>query len=89
MFVDDGLIWCRQVDLGQRLRGKATIIEDGEELTLEHDQSIYIKKGVKHQLINNEKINLEIIEIQTGTKVSEEDIQRFEDIYGRVTDNEY
>jgi mannose-1-phosphate guanylyltransferase / mannose-6-phosphate isomerase len=65
------------------IKGKATIIQDGEEVTLEHDQSTYIKKGVKHQLINNEKINLEIIEVQTGTKVIEEDIQRFSDSYGR------
>ena len=66
------------------VKGKATIIQDDKEITLEHDQSTYIKKGVKHQLINNEKTNLEIIEVQTGTKVIEEDIERFEDSYGRV-----
>jgi mannose-1-phosphate guanylyltransferase/mannose-6-phosphate isomerase len=66
------------------IKGKATIIQDGTEMTLEHDQSTYIKKDVKHQLINHENINLEIIEVQTGLKVIEEDIQRFEDIYGRI-----
>jgi len=66
------------------VKGKAIIIQDDKKMTLEHDQSTYIKKGVKHQLINNEKTNLEIIEVQTGTKVIEEDIQRFEDGYGRV-----
>ena len=71
------------------MEGKATIIQDGNEFVLEHDESTYIKKGVKHQLINNEHSDLEIIEVQTGTKVIEEDIKRFEDIYGRVTDNEY
>ena len=65
------------------VKGKATIIQDSKEMTLEHDESTYIKKGVKHQLANNEKTDLEIIEVQTGTKVVEEDIQRFEDIYGR------
>lgn len=65
------------------VKGKATIIQDGKKMTLGHDQSTYIKKGVKHQLINNKKINLEIIEVQTGTKVIEEDIKRFDDIYGR------
>ena len=65
------------------VKGKAKIIQDGKEMTLEHDQSTYIKKGVKHQLANNEKIRLEIIEVQTGTKVIEEDIQRFLDLYGR------
>ena len=38
---------------------------------------------IKDQLINNEKTNLESIEVQTGNKVIEENIQRFEDIYGR------
>ena len=66
------------------IKGKATIIQDGEELILEHDQSTYIKNEVKHQLINNEKTVLEIIEVQTGSKVTEEDIQRFEDSYGRI-----
>jgi len=66
------------------VKGKATIIIDGKEIKLEHNQSTYIKKGVKHQLINHEKIKLEIIEVQTGSKVIEEDIKRFEDNYGRV-----
>ena len=66
------------------IKGRATIIQDGKRTVLEHDQSTYIKKGIKHQLANNEKIVLEIIEVQTGTKVNEEDIQRFEDIYGRI-----
>jgi len=66
------------------VRGRATIIQDGKEMTLERDQSTYIKKGVKHQLINSEKTNLEIIEVQTGTKVIEEDIKRFLDDYGRT-----
>jgi mannose-1-phosphate guanylyltransferase/mannose-6-phosphate isomerase len=65
------------------VRGMATIIQDGKEMTLEHDQSTYIKKGVKHQLANNEKTKLEIIEVQTGTKLIEEDIKRYEDDYGR------
>lgn len=66
------------------VKGKATIIQNDKKMTLEHDQSTYIKKGVKHQLINNQKTNLEIIEVQTGNKVIEEDIKRFEDNYGRV-----
>ena len=39
--------------------------------------------GVKHQLINQEKVPLEIVEVQTGVKVIEDDIVRFEDLYGR------
>ena len=65
------------------VKGKATIIQDGKQMILNHDESTYIKIGSKHQLINQEKESLEIIEVQTGIKLIEEDIQRFEDIYGR------
>ena len=65
------------------VKGKASIVRDGEEITLHHDESTYIKKGVKHQLMNNQESLLEIIEVQTGEKVVEEDIIRFEDKYGR------
>ena len=63
--------------------GRATIIQDYKQMTLNHDESTYIRRGVKHQLINQEKEPLEIIEVQTGVKVVEEDIERFEDSYGR------
>ena len=66
------------------INGKATIIKDNKEITLEHNQSTYIYNGVKHQLINNEKNNLDIIEIQVGSKLLEDDIFRFADIYGRL-----
>ena len=66
------------------LKGKATILRDKEELILIKNESTFIGKGIKHQLINNEKVDLEIIEIQTGNKISEHDIKRFEDIYGRI-----
>ena len=65
------------------VKGQASIVRDGEEITLHQDESTYIKKGVKHQLINNQESLLEIIEVQTGEKVVEDDIIRFEDIYGR------
>lgn len=65
------------------VKGRATIICDNKESTLNHDESTYIKIGTKHQLINQEKKALEIIEVQTGVKVSEDDIQRFTDDYGR------
>ena len=65
------------------VKGKAKIIQDGKQMILSHNQSTYIKMGSKHQLINHEKESLEIIEVQTGIKLIEEDILRFEDIYGR------
>ena len=66
------------------IKGKATIVCDGQQQILDHDESTYIKMGVKHQLKNEEKDSLEIIEVQTGAKVCENDIKRYEDIYGRV-----
>ena len=66
------------------VKGKATIIKDDKKIKLRHNQSTYIKKGIKHQLINNEKINLEVIEVQTGNKLIEKDIIRYNDIYNRI-----
>jgi mannose-1-phosphate guanylyltransferase/mannose-6-phosphate isomerase len=59
------------------------IFSEGEEFTLCLNESTYIKKGKKHQLINDTNKPLEIIEIQTGIKLDEEDIVRYQDIYKR------
>ena len=66
------------------VKGKATIIKEDQEIILNHDESLYIKKNTKHQLMNLENFDLEIIEVQTGEKVSEDDIIRFNDDYGRI-----
>jgi mannose-1-phosphate guanylyltransferase/mannose-6-phosphate isomerase len=66
------------------IKGIATIICDDKQMILKHDESTYVKRGVKHQLINNEKKPLVVIEVQTGIKLIEEDIQRFSDLYGRI-----
>ena len=65
------------------LKGIATVIYDDKQMRLNYNESTYIKAGIKHQLINQENEPLEIIEVQIGTKVIEEDIQRFKDDYGR------
>jgi mannose-6-phosphate isomerase-like protein (cupin superfamily) len=65
------------------LTGVATIKKNGKTFKIKKDESTYIAKGDKHRLINNENIDLEIIEVQTGVKVSEKDIIRYDDIYGR------
>jgi len=51
--------------------------------TLSENQSVYIPLGSKHRLSNPGKINLTLIEVQSGSYVGEDDIVRFEDIYGR------
>jgi len=65
------------------VRGTATAINGKEVLTLNKGESTYIPLGVKHSLENKTKNPLEIIEVQSGTYLSEDDIIRFEDIYGR------
>ena len=65
------------------VKGLATILCDGNLFDLHENESTFIKKNSKHQLINNQNHNLEIIEVQMGEKVIEEDITRFDDIYGR------
>ena len=51
---------------------------------LTENQSTYIPLGIKHSLENPGLIPLEIIEIQSGPYLGEDDIVRFEDNYGRV-----
>ena len=66
------------------VKGTATVIKGDDEITLQENQSIYMPSGTKHSLANNTDLPLEIIEIQTGDIISEDDIIRFEDLYGRV-----
>jgi mannose-1-phosphate guanylyltransferase / mannose-6-phosphate isomerase len=63
--------------------GSATVINGEQELTLASNQSTYIPAGHKHRLSNLTAEPLEIIEVQTGIYLGEDDIVRFEDIYGR------
>jgi len=65
------------------VKGIATIIKNGKKIVLKSNESTYIEKGVKHQLMNESSKDLEIIEVQTGKILKEEDIKRFKDSYGR------
>jgi mannose-1-phosphate guanylyltransferase / mannose-6-phosphate isomerase len=66
--------------------GTATAINGEEILTLTEGDSTYIPIGTTHGLENKTNEQLEIIEVQSGTYLGEDDIVRFEDIYGRVKD---
>jgi len=66
------------------VRGTAKITVGDKELVLKEDESTYIPLGKRHRLENPGCIPLEIIEIQTGSYLGEDDIVRFEDTYGRV-----
>lgn len=66
------------------VKGTAKIICGDKEFMLTEDQSNYIPLGTQHRLENPGVIPLEIIEIQTGAYLGEDDIVRFDDTYGRV-----
>lgn len=66
------------------ISGVAEIVNGDATLRLEHDQSTYIPAGHKHRLSNPGSEDLVIIEVQTGSYLGEDDIQRFDDIYGRT-----
>lgn len=63
--------------------GTAYVTIDDHEKMLTENQSIYIPLGSVHALENRGKIPLELIEVQSGTYLGEDDIVRFEDRYGR------
>ena len=64
--------------------GTAHITNGEKEYLLTENQSTYIPLGVVHSLANPGKVPLELIEIQSGSYLGEDDIVRFEDRYGRV-----
>ena len=66
------------------VKGIATATNGEETLTLTEGQSTYIPITVTHALANLESTPLEVIEVQSGTYLGEDDIVRFEDIYGRI-----
>ncbi|HAD08779.1 MAG TPA: mannose-1-phosphate guanylyltransferase/mannose-6-phosphate isomerase [Porticoccaceae bacterium] len=66
------------------VRGTALVTRGEEQFTLEVDQSTYIPVGMVHRLENPGPDRLEIVEVQTGDYLGEDDIIRLEDKYGRV-----
>lgn len=65
------------------VKGTARVTRDEEVFILSENQSTYIPLGVKHRLENPGNIPLEIIEVQSGGYLGEDDIVRFEDVYNR------
>lgn len=64
--------------------GTATVTNGEEIFGLEKGESTYIPLGVTHSLENSTNEPLEIIEVQSGSYLGEDDITRFEDMYGRI-----
>ena len=66
------------------VKGTALIEKDGDKELLSENESTFIPLGCKHRLSNPGKMPLELVEIQSGAYLNEDDIIRFEDSYGRV-----
>ena len=65
------------------VRGTARVTCGGSELTLSENQSTYIPRGSRHRLGNPGETPLEVIEVQVGDYLGEDDIVRFDDDFGR------
>ncbi|VWB45746.1 mannose-1-phosphate guanylyltransferase/mannose-6-phosphate isomerase [Burkholderia lata] len=66
------------------VKGTALVTNGDKETLLTENQSTYIPLGATHRLSNPGKIPLELIEVQSGSYLGEDDIVRFEDTYGRA-----
>jgi mannose-1-phosphate guanylyltransferase/mannose-1-phosphate guanylyltransferase/mannose-6-phosphate isomerase len=65
------------------VQGTAVVMRDDEEILLRENESVYLPLRAVHRLSNPGKIPLELIEVQVGSYLGEDDIVRFEDVYGR------
>ena len=63
--------------------GTAKVTKGEETLLLSENESTYIPLGTIHRLENPGRVELEMIEVQSGSYLGEDDIVRFEDVYGR------
>jgi mannose-1-phosphate guanylyltransferase/mannose-6-phosphate isomerase len=66
------------------VRGTAEVTNGEQVILLSENQSTYIPLGQVHRLSNPGKVPLEIIEVQSGSYLGEDDIVRFDDTYGRT-----
>jgi mannose-1-phosphate guanylyltransferase/mannose-6-phosphate isomerase len=64
--------------------GTAEVTCDENVFLLAENQSTYIPLGSVHRLRNPGKVPLELIEVQSGSYLGEDDIVRFDDVYGRA-----
>ena len=69
------------------VKGAALVTNGDKEILLHEDQSTYIPAGNVHRLENPGVIPLELIEVQIGSYLGEDDIVRFDDNYGREGTN--
>ena len=63
--------------------GSARVTVDEDVRLLSENQSVYIPLGAVHRLENPGKVDLHLIEVQSGAYLGEDDIVRYEDVYAR------
>ena len=66
------------------VRGAAEVTLNGAVHLVHENESIYLPIGCDHRMANPGKIDLELIEVQTGSYLGEDDIIRIEDVYNRT-----
>ena len=66
------------------VRGQAKVTRDDEVIILNENESTYIAIGQRHRLENETNEPLEVVEVQSGIYLGEDDIQRFDDVYDRM-----
>jgi mannose-1-phosphate guanylyltransferase/mannose-6-phosphate isomerase len=64
--------------------GTARVTIDGETRLLHENESTFVPKGTTHRLENPGEMPLEVVEVQCGDYLGEDDIVRLEDVYGRL-----
>lgn len=89
IFVDPGQTLSLQMHYHRSehwvvVKGTAKVTIGEKEQLLHENESIYVPKSTVHRLENPGKVPVEIIEVQVGEYVGEDDIMRFEDVYGRI-----
>ncbi len=70
------------------VKGTAMVTRGSEHFLLQEDQSTYIPPGTIHRLENPGRIPLELVEVQTGSYIGEDDLLRLDDVYGRHNDSQ-
>ena len=66
------------------VEGEGTVVLGEKQLKLNKDESVYIPVGTKHRMSNFTNKEIVFIEVQNGDYLGEDDIIRYEDIYGRI-----
>ncbi len=65
------------------MKGTAEVTRNDEVVLVHENESIYLPIGCVHRMANPGRIDLELIEVQTGSYLGEDDIIRLEDVYNR------